>query len=657
MVGRNSSEPDWRATKSSGQVSPLNRRSARQPSIIEGVRVFICLLAALFATGCARKAVEAEIKDSFNDRQDHHSYARPHEVQVTHVDLDLDVHFDRKILEGTALLSIDRKITGAPLQLDTRDLKIKSVEVSVDHVTFTPAEHKLGSSDPILGAPLTVTLPLRTKHVKIAYETSPQATGLQWLNPSQTAGKKQPFLYSQSQAIHARSWIPIQDSPAVRMTYSGKIRTPKASRAVMSAGFDVYAERTGEYSFVMRQSIPAYLIAIAVGDLDFRAISKRTGVWAEPSVVEQAAKEFEDLEKMMQAAESLYGPYIWDRYDVLILPPSFPFGGMENPRLTFATPTLLAGDKSLVSVIAHELAHSWSGNLVTNATWRDFWLNEGFTTYIERRIQEEVYGRARAEMEALIETRELESEFERLPDADEILYVDLKGRDPDDGMTQVPYVKGMLFLRRLEELFGRTRFDGFLRSYFAQNSLKSITTQDFVRTLRESLFTADPEAAKQVDLSAWIGKPGLPADAPKPKSEAFDAVDKIAAGWKNKSMRTDAIPLARWTTQETMRFLTNVRGVDADRLAELDARFQFTASKNAEIAFEWFRVAIAADYSRAYPALERFLTEVGRRKFLRPLYEDLVKTPEGRKRAQAIYAKARPGYHSIAASTIDGIVK
>jgi aminopeptidase N len=407
----------------------------------------------------------------------------------------------------------------------------------------------------------------------------------------------------------------------------------------------------------MPQPVPAYLVAIASGDIDYRGISKRTGVYAEPSVVDRAAKEFEDLEKMMEAAERLYGPYRWEQYDVLILPPSFPFGGMENPRLTFATPTLLAGDKSLVGVIAHELAHSWSGNLVTNATWRDFWLNEGFTTYFERRIQEEVYGRDRSEMEALLERQELEREMQTLEDRDEILYVDLKGRDPDDGMTQVPYVKGMLFLRRLEEVFGRERFDSFLRGYFNEFAFQTITTGDFVAYLRKNLFDVNPDAAKRVDIEAWLSKPGLPESAPQPKSERFETVSRTVSDWVAGKLAAEDIPVRKWTTHETLHFLRSLDHADAKQMGALDRAFQFTGSGNSEILFEWLLLTIKHDYRPAYPALERFLVGVGRRKYVRPLYQEMAKTARGKEQARAIFKKARPGYHAIAATSVDEVLK
>src|SRR5262249_14285620 len=306
----------------------------------------------------------------------------------------------------------------------------------------------------------------KAQSVRVHYATGPQASGLLWLGRELTASKKHPFLYTQSEAIHARSWIPLQDSPGVRVTYSARLHTPAGMLAVMSATNDPKNPRNGEHRFKLKQAIPPYLIALAVWDLAVGALRARAGVYAEPGVVKKAAAEFGDLEKMVEAVEELYGPYRWGRYDVLVLPPSFPFGGMENPRLTFLSPTVLAGDRSLVSLLAHELAHSWSGNLVSNATWSDFWLNEGFTVYLERRIVEKVYGEKRAAMEAVLGRRSLEREIADLKLSDQVLHIDLKGRDPDDGLTDIPYEKGALFLKHLEAAFGRTKFDAFLKSYF-----------------------------------------------------------------------------------------------------------------------------------------------------------------------------------------------
>ena len=462
---------------------------------------------------------------------DLHSYATPDEIVVRHLELDWDVRFDRRVLEGTATLQVERLVEEAErLVLDTRDLAIAAVEESADGTTWTAAPFTLGDADPVLGAPLAVTLSPTATRVRVAYATSPEASGVQWLEPSQTAGGTHPFMFTQSQAIHARTWIPLQDSPGVRVTYDATVRTPPALRAVMSAATDLDAPLDGEFRFEMRQPIPSYLVALAVGDLAFRPMSDRTGVYAEPTMVAAAAAEFDDTEAMMAATERLYGPYRWERYDLLVLPPSFPFGGMENPRLTFATPTVIAGDKSLVALVAHELAHSWSGNLVTNATWRDFWLNEGFTVYLERRILEAIFGRARVDMEATLDRQTLAEELARLDPADQILHVDLAGRDPDDGMTQVPYLKGERFLRLLEDTVGRERFDIFLRDYFDHFAFQSITTSDFVAYLDEHLLS-DPEQRALLQVATWLEEPGLPDNAPRAESDALSRVEAQAAGW------------------------------------------------------------------------------------------------------------------------------
>jgi hypothetical protein len=429
----------------------------------------------------------------------------------------------------------------------------------------------------------------------------------------------------------------------------------------------------------MTQPIPSYLIALAVGDLRFRPLGPRTGVYAEPSVIDRAAHELSDTEKMVIATERVYGPYRWGRYDILVLPPSFPYGGMENPRLTFATPTILAGDKSLVSLVAHELAHSWSGNLVTNATWSDFWLNEGFTTYLERRILEAVYGRPREEMEAALGLRDLNEEIATLEDRDEILHIDLKGRDPDDGSTDIPYEKGALFLRHLEQTFGRVRFDQFLKSYFNHFAFQSITTEQFVTYLKQNLLDMYPALAAKVPVDEWIYRPGLPATAPKPTSPAFAQVERQARRWLSREVPATRISTAKWTTQEWLHFLKSVQdsfeppasaGGPADTSAtqlsetekvklmgELDRAFHLTHSGNSEIAFQWLLMSIRNRYEPAYPRLEEFLLSVGRRKFIKPLYQELVKTPEGKERALAIYRRARPTYHPIAVTSIDEVLK
>ena len=585
---------------------------------------------------------------------DIHSYANPEFVRVRHLNLDLKVIFEQQTIQGTAILTIEQSGRHAKqLVLDSRALQIDETEVSPDGMKYREARFSIGKSDKILGAPLRIDIAPDTRFVRIRYSTDPTATALQWLHPEQTAGKQRPFLYTQSQAIHARSWIPLQDSPGIRVTYEAVVHVPPGMKAVMGAAQDSSSRDRSEYRFVMDQPIPSYLIALAVGDLAFQSTGPRTGVWAEPSIVQKAGAEFSDMEKMLEAAEKLYGPYRWTRYDVLVLPPSFPFGGMENPRLTFATPTIIAGDKSLVSVVAHEMAHSWSGNLVTNATWSDFWLNEGYTVYIERRILEELYGPRRAEMEAALGYQDLQEELKSHPPADQILHVSLVGRDPDEGATQIPYEKGALFLRQIETAFGRERFDTWLKAYFDHFAFQSITTAQSLAYLRTHLLAGDSQTlphvdAGKIDVNEWVYQPGLPATAPVPVSEAFQSVDLKLADW----LRGKKIDTTEWSTQEWLHFLRGMpEKPGVTRMRRLDSSWRLTESPNDEILDQWLLMAIRNGYEPAYPRLEEFLVTVGRRKYVKPLYDAL-----DRNRAAAIYEKARPMYHPITQATLDALM-
>ena len=611
--------------------------------------------AVAFSSSCRSNTKTGENNTPTNEAHDVHSFAQPEKVRARTLALDLTVSFEKQNLAGTAIIGIEPARGTDPLILDTRDLAIEKVEASTNGAVYTDVKWALGNTDSILGSPLSIQIPPLTRFVRIRYQSSPQASGLQWLQPEQTAGKRSPFLFSQNESIHARSWIPIQDSPGVRIAYSARIRVPKDLVALMSA--EHRGASNGVYDFAMETPIPPYLIALAVGDLRFSEVGPRTGVYAEGPILSKAAWEFGDMEKMVAAVEKLYGPYRWGRYDLLILPPSFPFGGMENPRLTFATPTVIAGDKSLVGLVSHELAHSWSGNLVTNATWSDFWLNEGFTTYIENRIQEAVYGREQALMEQVLDRRKLEKELAELDKRDQILHVDLKGRDPDDGTTDIPYVKGALLLRQMEEVFGRDRFDDYLKRYFEHFSFQSITTATMLDYLQRELFDKQPALAARIPIHEWIYEPGLPAAAPRAVSERLAAVSKDANVFASGSVHATTIQTKNWSTQEWLEFLQALPPLRAEQLAELDNAFHLTRTGNSEILDQWLQMAIRADYRPAYPRVESFLMEVGRQKFIKPLYTELMKSADGQKRAQAIYAKARARYHPIAQTAIDKIVK
>jgi leukotriene-A4 hydrolase len=582
---------------------------------------------------------------------DIHSHAEPNKVRARHVSLDLTLDFAHKQVRGTAAIAFDRLDPNAPLVLDGQGLVIEAV-TGDDGGSRT---WQVGPEDPNLGAAITVALAPGDRQVKVAYHSTEKAAALQWLAPEQTRDRKQPFLFTQGESILTRSWIPLQDSPGVRITYDAAIRAPAALTVVMSAE-QLGRGADGLWRFRMPQAIPPYLIALASGVLAFEPISARSGVWTEPSLVKAARDELADTEAMIQAAETLFGPYRWGRYDLLVLPPSFPFGGMENPRLTFATPTVLAGDKSLVALVAHELAHSWSGNLVTNATWRDFWLNEGFTVYCEQRIMERVFGPDRSTLEKDLARRDLEREMTELAPWQQVLHMDLTGKHPDDGFSGVPYEKGALFLRRLEELYGRERFDRFLRGYFDAHAFQSITTADFVAWLQRELFPTDPAKASAIDLTTWLEKPGLPADAPRASSPALARVDQEVARWA-AGTAPGALATAGWATQQWQHFINTLPSqIPEARLAELDRTFHFTTSGNSEILCDWLVQAIKRNYHPADARLTEFLMNVGRRKFLKPLYSELAKTPAGLARAREIYGKARPRYHAVSSGTIDKIL-
>jgi len=594
---------------------------------------------------------------------DSKSHADPLSFVTRSFDLDLDVDFEKSQLRGTATLELDRVDPNSrELVLDTRDLQIDSVKTApAGSDDFRTTRFVLDRRDDELGSALRIAMPRDAARVRIAYATTPQASGLQWLQPSQTAGKHTPFLFSQAQALHARSMAPLQDTPWIRATYTATLRVPAGLVAVMAAEGDA-GNRRGQttFHFRMPQPIPSYLLALAVGDLEFRAIGPRTGVWAEPSKVDAAAKEFEDVETMLTRTEALYGPYRWGRYDVLMLPPSFPYGGMENPRLTFMTPTVIAGDKSLVGVLAHELAHSWSGNLVTNATWRDGWLNEGFTTYFERRIMEAVYGEERGRLEWGVGQQDLRLALAELK-PDEVwqgaLAPDLSLHKDGDG-SAVAYEKGALFLYQLERRFGRPQLDAFLQGWFDRHAFTSVTTPQFVAELQDGLMQQYPGKIDGAFLASWIDGTGLPADAELVQSDTLARVDAQRMRWEQGSLATDALQTTGWTVQEWLHFLNRAtRPQPVARLQELDRRFQLTASRNAEIAHAWFRLALASGYPGIEPALESYLMGIGRLKLIEPLYEDLLQTPQGAVFARRVYAQARPGYHAIAQRRLDHLMQ
>lgn len=612
--------------------------------------LFIALTLIITFLGCTKN----QKNDNFLNK-DAHSYANFNDVRIKHLKLDLRVDFSEKTLDGKVDISIENYTKAKQLILDSKDLTIHKVllEDSIE------TSFSLGEKSEVFGQPLTVEVEPSTKVVSVYYTTSPDAEALQWLTPEQTLGKVHPFLFSQSQAILARSWVPCQDGPGVKFTYEATIKTDPNLIALMSAENGTTKNENGVYTFKMDQPISSYLLALTVGDLAFASTGRNSGVYAEPAMLEKSVWELNSMQSMIDSAEQLYGPYAWERYDVVILPPSFPFGGMENPRLTFATPTIIAGDRSLVALIAHELAHSWSGNLVTNETWNDFWLNEGFTVYFEQRIMEKIFGKPYEEMLTKLGMGELEATLKNLINEgnseDTHLYLDLDGRNPDDGLTDVAYEKGRFFLQKLESVVGRERFDLFLKNYFEENKFKPMNTERFIANLNEHLLT--PEEEQAVNINAWVYGPGLPDNALIPYSEELDRVESSIAQYNNNQIKAEEIDISGYTTHHWLYFLRGLKNLDSIKMHELDQNFNFTQTGNSEIACDWFKHCIDHQYEEAFPALNDFLIRVGRRKFLTPLYTRLAKSPQNKAWAKEVYQTARNVYHSVSYNTIDEVLK
>jgi aminopeptidase N len=614
-------------------------------------------LAMLLLSGMGSCQPEKKETTLVDMPKDPHSFSIPSDARVTHLSWRADVNVETKTIDAIATWNIQTSKDADLLTLDIKGLTIKEVFIDNDQKT----EFRISEKDPILGQALAILIKPDTKKVTIHYTVPADAEALQWLSPQQTAGKKYPFMFTQSQAILARSWVPCQDSPNIRFTYDANVTVPKELLALMSASNPQEKNESGEYHFEMKQPIASYLLALAVGDITFKPISDRAGIYAEPSVVGKAAWEFSDLEKMIAGAESLYGEYQWDRYDVIVLPPSFPFGGMENPRITFATPTILAGDRSLTSLIAHELAHSWSGNLVTNSTWNDFWLNEGFTVYFEHRIMEKLYGHDYSEMQATLALQDLKETIQDL-NADNLskdtrLKLDLTGRSPDDGVTDIAYNKGYFFLRFIEETHGREKFDAFLKDYFHEHAFKTIDTDRFIAYIKGYYNNNYTIALSDSLFNAWIFTEGLPEECPQPVSMLFKGVDETLRQWEADG-RFNPVAAEKWSTHEWLHFIKNLPDtLSKEQMVALDAFGKFTESGNAEILCAWFVHVIRHEYKKAYPNMEAFLINTGRRKFLSPLYGELTKTAEGKQYAVKIYERARPNYHFVATNTFDKMLK
>ncbi len=611
-------------------------------------KTLLFALAMLSLSACSKDAPEF---DDYDPARDYFTFANTERFVTDHLELDLDVDFQKREFRGYAMLTMRRlDETATEVILDSRDLDVASAAVLVDK-NSAPARFRFGETDELLGTPLIVTLPPEAGEsfvLVLEYATSPESTALQWLPPELTAGGKQPMVFSQSQSIHARSWVPLQDTPALRITYEATIRTPRNLLAVMSADNDPLAARTGEYRFEMPQPIPSYLLAIAVGNFYFAPLGEDTGIYTEPELLDESVYEFADTQAMLETAESMFGPYEWGRYDLLVLPPSFPYGGMENPRLSFLTPSLLAGDRSLVAVVAHELAHSWSGNLVSNRTWRDIWLNEGMTSYIESRLMEVIYDVERANEERVLGYRELLGNFEQVPEDMQALAPRMTPEAGEDSQGMIPYYKGQLFLESLEAAFGREAFDEFLNGYFETFAWQTVTTETFLAHLEQDLLNTEGAPLTRAAVEPWLYEPGLPADAPVPVSSTLDAAAAASADWSSGAMATADIPIDVWSAQAVIHFINSLpQDLAHEKLADLDAVHAFSETRNAEIARAWFIQVAARRYTPAYPHLEAHLNRFGRGRLIAPVYQALAENGEDLSLAREMFERAKATYHPL----------
>ncbi|KAI9096655.1 peptidase family M1-domain-containing protein [Phlyctochytrium arcticum] len=603
---------------------------------------------------------------------DPNSFANTDEIHVKHTHLSLSADFDAKILAGHVVhTAVTGKDNVKSIVFDTSFLDVKSAVLVSDKETelkFEIAEH-----NEKYGAKLTVHFPQafsanQEVKVKINYATTTKCTAIQWLEPSQTIGKKYPYLFSQCQAIHARSMLPCQDTPGNKHTWSADISVPSHLRALMS-GLRTSDKTDGDrkiYSFEQKVTIPSYLIALAVGNLEGREIGPRSTVWSEPEMVEASAWEFKDTETFIATGESLLTPYEWGAYDLLVLPPSFPYGGMENPCLTFVTPTLLAGDRSLVDVVAHEIAHSWMGNLVTTLNWEHFWLNEGFTMFIERKITGRLHGQPTAEFDAIIGIKALQESIDHF---DEIKRPEfscmcprLANEDPDDAFSSVPYEKGFNLLFYLERILGGAEiFEPYLKEHVKNFAHKSITTDDFLKLLFDFFQrTHGDEKVKilnSVDWDAWLHKPGMPPVVNDFDKSLAEACEDLASKWSNAKATPDfdKTPFDGFNTGQKVMFLEKCLAKSAfthDVLIKMDSSYKLTESRNAEIRFRWQMLCLKANYEVIFPHVVTFLGEVGRMKYVRPLYRELNKCKNGSAVAKQTFLKHRNFYHPICAGMV-----
>ncbi len=584
--------------------------------------------------------------------KDVHSASEHALARAEHLVWRARVNFEQRRLEATASWLIQKSTNAKYIVFDTYDLNI--LKVTLDN--GEAAVWTLSDSTAYLGRALRIAIAPETEWVHIEYRSNPGAKGLQWLEAHQTHTKLHPFLFSQGQAILTRTWLPCQDSPGLRFSFEAEVLVPKGLMAVMSAENPRVLAKNGRYRFKNSKPIPAYLFSIAVGNFDYKAYDQRSGIYAEAGTLGDAWQEFANLPAMMLAAEKLFGPYPWSRFDVLVLPPSFPFGGMENPMIMFATPSIIAGDRSLTNLIAHELSHSWSGNLVTHASWNDFWINEGFTTYIERRIIEEIEGTSYAEMLTALGDLTLEQTLKQLgPDnALSKLKLDLEGQNPDLALSNIPFYKGVALLLHIEKEVGRSRMDAYVKKTISNHAYRSMDSEMFLAYLEKHLLTA--AQMERLEIEQWIFDAGIPKSYQKRHSIRFANVETAVLLWEQGEV-AENLPTAAWSVYEWLYFLKTIghKRITPSRMAELDATFNFGASRNAELLTEWLQCVIKNKYTPGYDRIPLFLAETGRRKLLVPVYEALFNNASLRNQGIQWFEVYKSQYHPLAIQSIEAL--
>ncbi len=579
------------------------------------------------------------------------SYVDLTQGKIAHIDFHIVVDFPSRTLDIEATYQMQQPVQGS-LFLDTF-----KIDVNEAHVNGRPLEWEFDQSDETLGARLHLKNLNGDSSFTLRFKTSPEARALQWMNASQTAGGKHPFLFSQCQASNARSVFPCQDTPSVRFTYSAEVEVPRELTAVMAAEQARGPEGSGMFIFNMPQPIPSYLFAIAAANLEFRELGLRTGIYAEPEIIDAAAWEFAETEKTIVEAEKLLGPYLWGRYDMLVLPPSFPFGGMENPRLTFLTPTAILGTRGQVNLITHELAHAWTGNLVTNATWQDFWLNEGWTTYAEQRITEILEGKDSVDLNAAYDEKRTYEIIERSgkDSPATCLKVPKEGEEKDgDSMTsQLAYTKGCFFLRECEYAVGRERFDAFIQKYMKNFQFKSLTTEKFLDFLKTEL----PDVFDKVDVQTWIYKPGMPETWHRPQSHLYDEVEKALADLQQGKLPAKE-QVQNWHRYQMLSFLQGLpKTLSIDDCKKLEDVLELKKRNDDHFFSYFYAVCIASGYKEVLPRVETFFEKIGRMLYLFPIAHSLIETEWSRPLTRPLFEKVRERHHPVTVGAMEGMLR